>query len=342
MMNVAKQLTKDVRGRNVEFASTVNPPQSATVDFRPAALLAAWDRFWFAPSMPHTLAAMRILTGLMLFYTHFVLALDLQAFLGQNAWVNTSTALLLNTDVSGARWAFSYLYYIQSPAILWTAHVAALVALAMFTAGLFTRVTSVLSFIITLSYCHRLSGALFGLDQINLFLVMYLMLAPCGSLWSLDRWIASRRGIAPPLAASSGVTVATRLLQLHLCIMYLFGGIDKARGESWWDGSAVWFAIANLEYQSLDLTWLVHQPWLVALLTHVTLFWEVFYPVLIWPRLTRPIFLAMAVAVHGGIALALGMTTFGLAMIIANLVFVTPELTARLVSGVFRALRLPK
>ena len=124
-------------------------------------------------------------------------------------------------------------------------------------------------------------------------------------------------------------------LAKSLCIIYLFGGIDKARGELWWDGSAVWFAIANLEYQSLDLTWLVDQTWLVALLTHVTLFWETFYPVLIWPRLTRPIFLAMAVAVHGGIALALGMATFGLVMIIANLAFVSPLLVERVAAAPF-------
>jgi len=166
------------------------------------------------------------------------------------------------------------------------------------------------------------------------------MLAPCGNVWSLDCWIAGRRGIASPVRASTSTTVATRLLQLHLCVMYLFGGIDKAKGEFWWDGSAVWYAIANLEYQSLNLTWLVKQPWLIALLTHVTLFWETFYPVLIWPRFTRPIFLAMAIAVHGGIALALGMKTFGLAMIIANLAFVSPELVERVAATTFG--RLPK
>jgi hypothetical protein len=304
-----------------------------------APLIEAWDRFWFTPSQPHTLAMIRILAGAMLFYTHFALTFDLLAFLGQDAWINRNTALLLNQGPDGGAWIWSHLYYFDSPAALWTAHLAALLVLAMFTAGLFTRVTGVLSFVITLSYCHRLTGALFGLDQINLFLAMYLMLAPCGSVWSLDRWLARRRGISDPPPASTGVTVATRLLQLHLCVMYLFGGIDKAKGEFWWDGSAVWYAIANLEYQSLNLTWLVRQPWLIALLTHLTLFWETFYPVLIWPKLTRPIFLAMAFAVHGGIALALGMKTFGLAMIIANLAFMSPELVERAAGTVFS--RLP-
>ena len=111
---------------------------------------------------------------------------------------------------------------------------------------------------------------------------------------------------------------------------------SKLRGEMWWDGSACWFAIANLEYQSFDVTWLIQWRWLIALLSHITIFWETFYPVLIWPRLTRPVMLLCAVAVHGGIALFLGMMTFGLAMIIGNLAFVSPPAIQWLV-GLFRA-----
>jgi len=136
-----------------------------------------------------------------------------------------------------------------------------------------------------------------------------------------------------------GTNIAIRLLQLHMCVIYLFGGIGKMRGELWWDGSALWFAFANLEYQSLDMTWLVHAPWLIALLTHVTVIWETFYCFLIWPKLTRPICLAMAVAVHAGIGLCLGMWTFGLAMIIGNLAFVPPEVVRAAVTWLARPLR---
>jgi hypothetical protein len=57
------------------------------------------------------------------------------------------------------------------------------------------------------------------------------------------------------------------------------------------------------------------------------MFWETFYCFLVWPRLTRPIALGMAVLIHGGIALFMGMVTFGVAMIFANLAFVPPETT---------------
>lgn len=55
--------------------------------------------------------------------------------------------------------------------------------------------------------------------------------------------------------------------------------------------------------------------------------------------MTRPVFLALAVLVHGGIALALGMKTFGLAMIIGNLAFLYPEYVRATISCLGRCVR---
>lgn len=287
-------------------------------------LVRQWQEFWFTPDAPHTLALIRILGGAMLFYTHLVWGKDLLAFLGPNAWVNRETAQLFNRELSGG-WAFSYLYYVESPVLLWILHIAALVVFALLTVGLWTRVTSVLACIITISYCHRLVGTQFGLDQVNALLATYLAIGPCGAVYSVDRYLAMRRGGSLAVEPSIAGNIAVRLIQLHMCVIYLFGGLSKLRGETWWDGTAVWLALANYEYQSLDMTWTVHMPFVLALASHLTVFWETFYCVLIWPRATRPIFLGMAVLVHLGIALFLGMPTFGLAMIIANLAFVPPD-----------------
>jgi hypothetical protein len=298
-----------------------------------------WDRFWFTPALPHTLALVRILGGAMLLYTHAVWTIELNSFLGRESWLTSDTAALLNQGPGGRNFAWSYWYYVDSPALIWTLHVAALVVFAMLTLGLFTRVTAVLAWIAAISYCHRLTGTLFGLDQVNVFIATYLMIGDSGGAWSLDRWLAARRsaaGVSPapphhspthPLTYSPSIStnIAVRLLQLHLCIIYLFGGIGKMRGEMWWDGSALWYAFASLEYQSLSMTWTVRYPWLLALLTHITVFWETFYCFLVWPKLTRPICLALAVLVHLGIAVCLGMKTFGLAMIIMNAAFIDPQ-----------------
>lgn len=284
-----------------------------------------WEAFWFTPSQPHTLALIRILGGAMIFYTHLVWTKEYSNFLGAQPWVDTATSKLLNTDAGGTLYGFSHFWWIDSPGALWGIHLFALLCMAALTLGLYTRAAAIFTCFFTLSYCHRLAGCQFGLDQVNAMFALYLMIGRPGDVWSLDRWLAKRRagGELPPPQSSVGNTIAIRLLQLHLCVIYLFGGIGKMRGESWWDGSALWLAFASGEYQSWDMTWMGRYPWLLAALTHGTVFWETFYPLIVWPRLTRPIALAMAVMVHAGIAISMGMVTFGTAMIIANLAFVT-------------------
>jgi hypothetical protein len=292
--------------------------------------LRGWDRFWFTPADPATFCLIRLLAGLMLFYTHLVWTIDLEAFFGPAPWLSVEALEAANPS----SYALSYLYYVESPGLLWTLHIAALVVLAMFALGLFSRATSVLAFVITISYANRVPGALFGLDVINALLALYLMLGPSGACYSLDRlivrWRAGRE--LPPPRASVSASIAIRLIQVHMCIVYLFAGLGKLQGDSWWDGTAMWLAVGNLEYQSIDMTWLAGWPLLVNLLTHVTIVWEVSYAALVWPRLTRPIVLALAIPLHLGIACFLGMITFGLVMLIGNLAFVPPSIVRTVLS----------
>ncbi|MEX2141554.1 MAG: HTTM domain-containing protein [Pirellulales bacterium] len=284
-----------------------------------------WNRFWFTPQDPATLGLIRILAGAMLFYTHLVWSLDLAGFFGSSGWLAPEALTTAYGDARALFW--SHWHWIDSPVAMWVAHLAALVIFALFTVGLFTRVVSILAWLLTVSYAHRvMPAALFGLDDINVMLAMYLMIGPSGAAYSLDGWLAQRKGRAGQggTASSVSVKVAIRLMQIHLCIIYLFSGLGKAMGETWWDGSAMWLAVANYEYQSIDLTWLADWPAILSLFAHVTVAWELSYPALVWPRLTRPLVVAMSVPIHLGIALFLGMMTFGLVMIIANLAFVSP------------------
>ena len=300
-----------------------------------------WDRFWFTPCLPHTVAVMRIGTGAMLLYMHLVLATDLMSFLGDEAWINNETSRQLHDGAYGlSDWSRSYLWHISNPKLLWIHHALTILLTAAFMVGFLTRITAPAAWFLQLMYLHRLTGALFGLDQIVTYTAMYVMLAPSGACFSVDAWLRERltqrrsssrwlQWMLPDSRPSVAANVATRLLQIHLCVIYLFGGLSKARGTSWWDGTAIWYAIANYEYQSFDLTWLGKYPRVFSAISHTTMFWEIFYSALVWPRLTRPFVLAMAFAVHGGIALFMGMTTFGLMMIVANMIFIDPRWFSR-------------
>jgi len=76
-------------------------------------------------------------------------------------------------------------------------------------------------------------------------------------------------------------------------------------------------------------TRLIQVHLLVALMTMLALFWEVTYAALIWPRLTRPIVLLLAVPMHLGIGMCLGMLEFGLIMLVANIAFIPARMFDR-------------
>ncbi len=294
-----------------------------------ASAIDGWNRFWFTAADPATLSMIRILAGLMLFYTHLVWTIDLEAFFGPHAWITPTAAKIEVGD--GYDW--SYFWFIQSPALLWGAHLAGLVVFAMLTLGLLTRVVSVLAFLVAVSYVHRVPGALFGLDQINTMLAMYLMIGPSGDAYSLDRWLAARGQGGqrlPPAAPSIGANLSIRLIQIHMCVIYFFAGISKLQGNMWWDGTALWYAFANLEYQSLDMTWMAGWPITIALMTQVSVYWELSFCVLVWPRILRPLVLTLALPLHLGIGFCMGMMTFGLIMLVGCSSFVSPALVRML------------
>jgi len=283
-----------------------------------------WNRFWFQPVDPATFCAVRLCAGLMLFYTHLVWTFDLEAFFGPDGWL----PLELRETAQAGTHMWSIFWYIESPGVLWTVHIFALTVFAAFAVGLFSRVSSVLAYLFAINYAMRVvPGAFFGLDKINCMLAMYLMLGPSGACYSVDRWWKARRtvGPPPPVEPSIGANVGLRMIQLHMCVIYLFSGLCKLQGYSWWDGSAMWMSLANYEYQSLDLTWLAPYRRVMELATHLVVFWEVFYIALVWQSRWRPIVLFGAILVHGGIAISMGMITFGLAMLIGNMAFLSPS-----------------
>ncbi len=146
--------------------------------------------------------------------------------------------------------------------------------------------------------------------------------------------------VAPPapfdVAPSVAANVAIRLLQIHLCIIYLLAGISKLQGQSWWNGSAIWLSMANYELapmqSELYLSFLrflgSHQILFTIFMTsagYFTLAFEIAYAFLIWQPRLRWIFLASAILLHGFIGLFMGLQSFSVIMLIMNAVFLSKD-----------------
>ena len=287
----------------------------------------AWNRFWYSPSDPTVLCFIRLLAGGMLLYTHVVWGLNLPAFLGSAGW-NSPDVLAV---VQEGQMVPSFWWYVPDNWQL-AVHCACIGVLVLFWIGFVTRVTSVLSMIITISYSYRAHMSNFGLDQINAILCLYLCIGPSGAVLSVDRWIAVWRAkrqavrryadfVVPRVKPSTSANLAIRLTQIHFCVIYAYAGLSKLQGGAWWSGEAVWLAFANLEYQSVSMTWTAWYPWISDLMTHSTIIWEVSFPALVWVRPVRPFVLLIGFGLHAGIGGMMGMWTFGLIMIFGHVSF---------------------
>ncbi len=306
----------------------------------------AWDKFWFSPGDPTALGVMRWLVGGMLLYTHVVWGINLEAFFGPNGW-SSPEALAFVQD---GQLVPSFWWYVPE-AWMYHVHYLCVAILFLFWIGCATRVTSVLSMVITVSYCYRAHMANFGLDQINAILCLYLCIGPSGATLSFDRlfkvWRRRRRALNSgtkftpvPISKSTSARLAVRLVQIHFCVIYAYAGLSKLQGPAWWSGEATWLAFANLEYQSFDMTWISSFPWIADIMTHTTILWEVSFAALIWVRPVRPYVLAIGFLMHAGIGGAMGMWTFGLIMIFGHVAFWPKQSIAWVASLVPSAERL--
>lgn len=296
-----------------------------------------WNRFWFAPADAMPACLLRIAVGV-LAAAHF---LDMGR--GLNVWYASDGVMppaavsrLLELTSSGADYRYSYLAFHPASTFLWIIHVLAIVIALAFAAGLFTRISGLLTLVMLLAYVHRLPQVAGHVDPVLTFLLAYLCIAPSGARLSLDqrlfgtakegallqRIIGSAEG---PVAANIGL----RLIQVHLAMFYAMMGLTKLYGDAWWEGSAVWILLAQTQSRPVDLTGLRRMgqigEYLVNFWTHTIVYSELAFGVLIWTRLGRPVLLGLSVLVWLSVILATGQLLFGLTMLTANLAFLRTD-----------------
>ncbi|MGC8642817.1 MAG: DCC1-like thiol-disulfide oxidoreductase family protein [Isosphaeraceae bacterium] len=313
-----------------------------------------WQAFFFAPADPTALGLIRVIVGLLAFWSLLIFGLDLGDYFGSQGWADPTVIGPLQRQLHPLYWSF---WYLVADGWLRAVWMLCLAVLGLYTAGLFSRTTGVLAWVIIVSTVRRLPIALFGFDQILSTLALYLAVSfASGQAVSLDRFFkrwrsarAAARQVKPPGSTGGrrvspeqpgaprptvSANLALRLIQLHLVFIYANAGLAKLQGPSWWTGLALWGTLTAGEFVTRDFTWISRWPTLVNFLTHASLAFELLYPVLIWIRITRPLLLAGAVVLHIGIALvAPGLTEFGVAMMAANLAFVSGTWLRSLVTG---------
>lgn len=196
----------------------------------------------------------------------------------------------------------------------------------LYTLGLFTRLTKVLALVCLTSLNARNLFVEDGGVSTLIALGVWTLFLPVGDSLSLDALrveascSALRERVAWRRAASTpAVSLAVLALCLQLVAIYWLNAAHKT-GATWLDGEAVHYVLWQRRVVTDFGHWLAwHEPsWLSPVATYAALGVEWLLPVLalypfgVWPRVAA---FALALGLHGGIALVMTLGPFSYAML---------------------------
>src|SRR5450755_296665 len=176
----------------------------------------------------------------------------------------------------------------------------------------------------------RSSGGLttYGVDNFMTIGLFYLMLCPLPDRYSIDSRLWKRQTANP-----RRIGFHQRVLQLHLCLIYFFGGLAKCLGAGWWNGNSMWRSLTRSPFNVIPADFLLRWSSLLPLIGIFICIVEIGYPVFIWPKGTRNIWLACVLAMHAAIGVTMGMYLFALIMIVLNVAAFGANLTSTFCLG---------
>lgn len=277
----------------------------------------AWCRFWFDPVPLWNLALFRILFSSVMALMYFNRQRDVSLFFSNEGILPQSLALKILPP--GMRPAFLLGFW--SDAWMPWVHGFYILLLVLLALGVVSRWVGLAAIYLQLAFLFRNYSVAFGADQIGTIFLLYLALTQSDARLSLRSWWRRQSG-RPELSGDLLTSVFYRFLQIQLCVIYVYSGMEKLKGGSWWDGTAVWSVFANSQMVIADLTWVRHLPLLVVLISFSTILFELYFPVLVWVRPLRKYFLAAGVLFHAGIGVVMALWSFALIMISPYLLFV--------------------
>ena len=266
----------------------------------------------------------RLALGLMLLYKFLSLGPYWTAFFSESGYLSREIIQLNNHPgvFSWYLWCdqLAFLTGSTSEQVSIALYLVVISASLAFLFGLLTRFSALILLLANVSLTATFSEYHYGVDHFLSSFLAYALLFPLGKGFSLDALLSRlssgmRKMCLPGIAPWRAIVV----LRIHLCIVYLVGGLTKAGGPTWWNGEAVWKAIhrPGNDLASFLATEIPVRE-IYVILGAATLLVELFYPIMIWWKRTRALWLWMTLAMHLFIGIVLELHLFATLMIVFN------------------------
>lgn len=272
----------------------------------------AWESFWWAEIDGRSVRATRITFGLS--------AVGVTALRFWNMDFFNEKSLALKSEALGLmdpfiKPLFSWNFWPDSWAL--AMQIILMLLLILFTFGWTRRPLIFAAWVIHIGFMQRNFAASMGVDTMIMVFLFYLSFT---QVWKKSHYDGLSR-------------VMFRMIQVHMAIIYFYTGLEKLRGSTWWEGSALWLVFNNTQITLWDLTWLAHYPVLLALFAHSTVIFELFFPAFVMNPKTKFYWLGLGVFFHIGIAVTLDLWGFSGLMLSQYFLYIRKEEWDRLIAS---------
>jgi hypothetical protein len=309
---------------------------------------ATWTNFWFAPANPVGLHALRVLSGLLFLACYLPLAGYVEEIFGLQGWVDAATLRGANRLPEGPPapigWSLFYLTE-KVPALVQPLYWTAMVVFALFTLGIATRLTSVLTWVFLVSFLAN-PGTRLEVDYMLVIPAFYLMIGylflgqRAQKMSPVERFLGgcSTLLFAPLLRdkskeeppSSVAANLAMRLFQVHFALIVVTSCLHKLQSGDWWSGVALWYPmhppyettadyIRNLAPNRLTIIFFL------SLVQYPALAWQLTFPMWAWRPRFRPLLVVGGLIGWAMCAWVYEMPLFGAFYFVGCLSFLKPE-----------------
>lgn len=271
-----------------------------------------WNNFWFKQGPVEGIAIFRILLGVLAIITFFQDVVNMEDFWGPYAIQSFATGMknysfpILNI-FQYFDWTYGVMYFFVT---------VQFIAILFFIFGYQTKIASLITFVLLVSFQQRTINMLSSADLLLRILFMYMIFAPAANAYSIDSLIAKLKG--KPLTRNHSIWVH-RLIQIQIAVVYVSTVIAKSKGETWLDGSAVYYATRLTDLTRFPVPFLLDWKWSVMLLTWSTLLIELSLGTLIFIDELRKPLIFFGILFHLGIEYMMSIPTFEWLMIVGLL-----------------------
>jgi hypothetical protein len=284
-------------------ALTIEPRQSFS---------GGWNQFFFAREVPYGMALVRISLPLVLLVDivrRWGYARELYSTDGALATLHSNFGIPDMLPELSAPWAVG----------LFTALAALLVTSALGWCTRFSLLASCLLYFY-FGYMDCLS-TITKYSVVALHILLLLGLSNCGDLWSIDAWVAKRRGITLDLRAPIW---PQRLAQILFGMVYFGAAITKMHTDGFFSGDQLVFwmmTIINNEHPLGDH--LTRYPLIVSISCYTTFLWEIVFIFTIFQPKLKWWTLAVGTIFHIMTVFTLGLIIFPVVITASYLVFLS-------------------